>query len=323
MVIDMATRILSNVHNKRFMISIDTEADDQWDTSHGLTTTNSAAIPRFQELCESYGMRPVWLTDYEMALDNDYVSYIRPKEAAGLCEIGMHLHAWTTPPEVPLQRTTDAREFLIEYDTETMDAKIASMTQIIEEQFGSRPVSHRSGRWVMDDRYYDLLVKYGYLIDCSVTPGVNWQGTVGATGMGGSDYSREVILPSMKRESLLEIPVTIRALHFLNLEKADSLYGLARECRNMVTGIHGWLRPYDPTYESIMMRTFRKAAATGDDVLLTLHSSELKPDTNPIFNTEERIEIFYRMMENVLREATSLGYTGCTMREYYQLVCVH
>lgn len=313
-------RPLENVHNKRFMISIDTEADDQWDNSHGLTTSNSAAIPRFQELCERYGMRPVWLTDYEMALDESYVQYIRPKAEAGLCEIGMHLHAWTTPPEVELARTMNAREFLVEHDTAIMDAKVAVMTEILERQFGSRPVSHRSGRWVMDDRYYDLLVKYGYLVDCSVTPGIDWSTTVGATGMGGSDYSAEALLPTMKRSSLLEIPVTIRRLHFLNLEKAESPYGLARECRNMLTGIYGWLRPYDPTYASIMRRTFRKAAETGDDVLLTLHSSELKADTNPIFNTEEKIETFYQMMTKVLEEAVAQGYTGCTMQEYYQLV---
>lgn len=299
------------------MISVDTEGDDQWDNSHPITTRNTAAVPAFQELCERYGMKPVWLTDYEMAKDPAYVSYIRPKMEAGLCEIGMHLHAWTTPPHYDLKRASDAREYLVEFDEDQMSEKISTMTRLLEDTFGQRPVSHRSGRWVMDQRYFHLLDEYGYLVDCSVTPHVSWENTPGATGMGGCDYRNEAELPHMKSKTLMEIPVTVRRLYFLNMEKVTGAYSFARECRNAVRGIDGWLRPYDLRYWSVMSRVFLKAAENGEDVLMTLHSSELMAGTNEVFRTEEEVRQLFNMFEKIFSLAADHGYRGCTMREYY------
>lgn len=49
------------------------------------------------------------------------------------------------------------------------------MTELIREKFGFVPVSHRAGRWAMNREYFRLLHKYGYKIDCSYTPGINWR----------------------------------------------------------------------------------------------------------------------------------------------------
>ena len=35
------------------------------------------------------------------------------------------------------------------------------------EKIEHEPVSHRSGRWAMDDRYFKILNDYNVLIDCS------------------------------------------------------------------------------------------------------------------------------------------------------------
>lgn len=299
------------------MISVDTEGDDQWDTSHPITTKNAAAVPRFQELCEAYGLKPVWLTDWEMAEDDNFVKFASRKQAQGLCEVGMHLHSWTTPPEYELQRKTDAREYLIECPIKIMEAKIASITEKLTQTFGEAPVSHRSGRWAMDNRYFDLLVKYGYKVDCSVTPLVDWTDTLGATGAGGSDYKNANMHPSFIRKGLLEVPVTIRKLHYIQNGKIKGPYSWAREMRNWVLGVNQWLRPFDLKSGKGMELLLCKMAAANEDVLFTLHSSELMPGTNQIFRTKEDIDKLFVIMESVFSLATDLGYQGCTMREYY------
>ena len=43
------------MEKKFFIITIDTESDNQWDSSKNQTTENARFIPRFQELCEKYG----------------------------------------------------------------------------------------------------------------------------------------------------------------------------------------------------------------------------------------------------------------------------
>ena len=52
---------------------------------------------RFQQLCERFQFKPVWLTNYEMAIDEAYIEFAQDVIARNTGEIGMHLHAWNSP----------------------------------------------------------------------------------------------------------------------------------------------------------------------------------------------------------------------------------
>ena len=91
---------------KKFLITIDTESDNQWDYDNPISTENAKFLPRFQELCERYKFKPTWLTNYEMANDDFFCHYMKEKQDDCLCEIGMHLHAWNTPPDYSLKKNT-------------------------------------------------------------------------------------------------------------------------------------------------------------------------------------------------------------------------
>src|SRR5688500_3549429 len=92
----------ARVRRPYFLISIDTEGDDAWSRSRQVTTRNALFLPRFQGLCESHGLRPTYLTTYEMARCPDFVAFGRDALRRGAAEVGMHLHAWDSPPLVPL-----------------------------------------------------------------------------------------------------------------------------------------------------------------------------------------------------------------------------
>ena len=64
---------------KKFIITMDTEGDNLWNWHEGdeITTHNTHYLLRFQQLCEKYGFKPVWLTNYEMIMDPDYVQFIQ------------------------------------------------------------------------------------------------------------------------------------------------------------------------------------------------------------------------------------------------------
>src|SRR6266478_50265 len=85
-----------------FIITIDTEGDNMWSRPHEITTRNADYLPRFQSLCERYDFRPVYLVDYEMAISPTFVEFGRDVLVRDAGEIGMHLHAWNSPPLVPL-----------------------------------------------------------------------------------------------------------------------------------------------------------------------------------------------------------------------------
>lgn len=87
------------------------------------------------------------------------------------------------------------------------------MTKLITDKVGVRPVTHRAGRWTTNDDYFSLLVKYGYKVDCSVTPGMDWSINKGqGVNSKGSDYSLAENHPYYVKEGLLEVPVTVKKL---------------------------------------------------------------------------------------------------------------
>src|SRR5688500_9865571 len=85
-----------------FVITIDTEGDDLWAAPREVTSRNADHLPHFQSLCERYGFKPVYLTNYEMAMSGAFVEFASDAVARGTCEVGMHLHAWNSPPIEPL-----------------------------------------------------------------------------------------------------------------------------------------------------------------------------------------------------------------------------
>ena len=98
----------------------------------------------------------------------------------GTAEIGMHLHAWNSPPIVPL--TADdygCMPFLIEYQVDVMREKIVYMTSLLRDTFECQITSHRAGRWGFNGVYARILQDCGYRVDCSVTPGL-WSRTPAA-----------------------------------------------------------------------------------------------------------------------------------------------
>lgn len=134
-----------------FIITIDTEGDNLWQNHDRITTENARYLPRFQQLCEKYGFKPVYLTNYEMASDPVYVEFAQDVIARGCGEVGMHLHAWNSPPEIPLTDNDWANKpYLIEYPAEVIQQKVDYMTHLLEDTFQTKMVSHRAGRWAMN-----------------------------------------------------------------------------------------------------------------------------------------------------------------------------
>ncbi|WP_374255380.1 polysaccharide deacetylase family protein [Yokenella regensburgei] len=310
-----------------FLITIDTEGDNLWQKHSSITTENARYLPRFQALCEKYGFKPVYLTNYEMAIDPAYVEFAKDVIARGTGEVGMHLHAWNSPPEIPL--TDDDwrfKPYLIEYSDAVMKDKVVYMTRLLEETFQTKMRSHRAGRWAFDERYAQMLIELGYEVDCSVTPKVNWQTAKGAPqGSGGTDYRRfpsqayfidENDISRAGNSSLLEVPMSIQFKHgaLLNAVKQayDKLRGKVRS-----PSVH-WLRPSGGNVATMQDVVTRTLADGSDYVEYMLHSSEYMPGGSPTFKTPDDIERLYDSLEHFFAWLQP-QVQGMTLAEYYQL----
>jgi hypothetical protein len=87
-----------------FLITVDTEADNQWADPVPVTTKNIRFIPRFQELCDRFGFKPTYLCSYEMVKAPLVHDTIAPYAKSSRAEIGAHLHPWSTPPFEPYEK---------------------------------------------------------------------------------------------------------------------------------------------------------------------------------------------------------------------------
>lgn len=284
--------------NKYFMITIDTEGDNLWEWKEGtpLETRNTDFLLRFQRLCDKYAFIPTWFCNWEMAKDTKFVSFANENLKTGRCGIGMHLHAWNTPPiyELPMGEKSGL-SYLIEYPADIMRKKVETMTDLIEEKFGKRPVVHRAGRWGMNDDYFRILHEMGYLADCSITPYVDWTACVGQTpGFAGPDYSNEI--PELSnRQGVMEIPVTT----LWSEEKKRAL----------------WLRPNRTNLDEMLYLIEQYTHSDCDYLMFMLHSSELMPGGSPTFKTEGGIEILYEHLEIIFNKIAA-DYAGIDVEDY-------
>lgn len=313
-----------------FLITIDTEGDNLWTAPREITTRNAAFLPRFQRLCERFGLRPTYVTDWEMVQCPVFREFAREVLARRTAEIGMHLHAWNSPPIVPLTGD-DFRHmpFLIEYPDGLMRQKIRVLTDELEATFGVKMLSHRAGRWAFDARYARMLAEHGYRADCSVTPHMSWADQRGdPAGRGGTDYTQFPERPyaldlddiaRAGRSRLIEVPMSVvrrawpRGVEWMR--DATAGMRLARRAVRRLFPTHAWLRPTGGNLGE-MRHVLNAARRDGrEHVEFMLHSSEFMPGGSPTFPTAERIEALHRDLEVLFSEA-SRDFDGLTLCEF-------
>ncbi len=66
-----------------FIITIDTEGDNLWQNHRVIKTENARYLARFQTLCERFGFKPVWLTNYEMAVEPVFIEFCERGHSPG------------------------------------------------------------------------------------------------------------------------------------------------------------------------------------------------------------------------------------------------
>ena len=311
---------------KPFLITIDAEGDNQWLATPHLTCANAKFLPRFQFHCESFGFKPTYLTNYEMAQDPAFIEFARDALRRGVAEVGMHLHAWHSPPSYRL--TSDdygAQPYLIEYPEEIMREKLRYMTALLEDTFESRMTSHRAGRWAFDHRYARALADLDYQVDCSVTPSVSWRGSRGAF-RGGTDYRAfpdrpyfldlcDIRLSGKSR--LLEVPMSVFPRRLKHDRSPLSWFSDDRYTQKALSILNpiDWLRPNGRNGKHMVALAEWLLHADYPYAQFMLHSSELMPGGSPRFPTPSSIDHLYRDLESLFGSMEDL-YAGHTLAEF-------
>lgn len=303
---------------KKFIITIDTEGDDLWKnkiTRYGLkeiTTENAKNLEHFQLLCERYGFIPTYLVNYEMSMAQPFVELGRYAVKSGHAEIGMHMHAWNSPPIEHLPyNPRGTHTYIGEYGKKMQWEKMKYLTEHLEDIFQISITSHRSGRWWFDEFVLKCLKRLGYLVDCSMTPYVSWKGCIG-NQLYGIDYSKDKYkgeymlsirnIHHKGRSGIYEVPPTILEHYTCNFPK------IIRRTE--------WLRPNGNNLMEMLWvkEEVRKNPKLGYAQFM-IHSSELTPGTSPTFRSKKSIDKLYSDL-NVLFCEMSKDFAGIGITDY-------
>ncbi len=300
----MTARLLTT---PRLVVTIDTEEEGLWGGQYrarGNTVENIQGVPRFQALCDRFGVRPTYLCDAPVVSDDRAVDILGQIAGDGRAEIGGHLHPWCNPPFE--EQTTPRNSFLCNLPSDLQRAKLTWLTDRIVERFGSRPLAFRAGRYGLDATGALHLAALGYRVDSSVIAFSDFRAA------GGPDFRRapwcpyfvagDNLLTPHESGHLLEVPVTVGYSHrrflwadALRTRAASSPWrqlkavsvvdrlGLARRIK---------LCPEQAGQRHMIQLVDAMLAQQAPVAVLMFHSSSLVPGLSPYVTTAARLERF-------------------------------
>lgn len=321
-----------------FLITIDTEADNEWDLTAERSFANIARLRELQDLCDRHGVKPTYLVAYDVIQDGPSRELLQQLAAEGNCEIGAHLHAWSTPPDHELMPGIFRHNpYLHEFPPHVQEEKLGNLTRALADAFGRQPLSYRGGRWSFDALAGALLVEAGYLVDTTVTPGVSWQVNPGySPGAVGPNYSGTPRVPFRfeaaefglsEGDGLVEVPVSIiprgslKHLAEHRSGRANVLSPLAALGRRALhkTGLCRlvWLRPGFSSAADMAWACDELCRQNAPVLNLMFHSSELLAGGSPRIQTEADARQFIDDLDHLLAYVTrNLGVRGLTLQEF-------
>ena len=311
-----------------FAVTIDTE--EEWDWNSGFSDTdfsveNIKCIPKFQEFCNSIGIKPTYLISYPIATDEECVKILGQALESGQCEIGGHLHPWCTPP---IEETISVENsHSVNLPLKLVQTKIANLTKVISDNFGIQPISFRSGRWGINGDLLKILVDEGYQIDVSVRPFFSDIAFSYHNAMETPywpDYTN--ILTAGNQREIFEMPASegFNIQNFALGNRLHRLFSTQPFTYFHVIGILWHLNLFkklsiSPETEetSEMIACIDAYLAKGNKYIdMHFHSSCLLPGGSPYFKSDSDVRMLFKRIEDVIDYIKSKAHVNfCTVSE--------
>ena len=297
-----------------FFLTVDTEGDNIWDKPRKIVATNVEKLYRFQELCNIYAIKPIYLTNYEAAGNKIFQQLVN--ENSGKLEIGLHLHAWNSPPEYNLTGNDYYHQpYLHEYPAEIIKSKIGYLIKKLQDTFGMEIISHRGGRYSISETIFESLAENGIRVDCSVVPGFNWKTSQGAPdGNGGPDFTKNKSGIYEIFPGIMEIPVSTLIPKSIFPGKDDTF--LPKRIYNKMFGKHKMtLRSKLDNIDELKKVTEHRIRQK-NHLEYIIHSSELVKGTSHLIKNESEEEIFYFNLEKFFVYLQNKKVKSQTFKEF-------
>ena len=302
----------------RFLLTVDTEEDFDWDQplsrdSHG--TEHVPRLAKFQQFCENEGVVPIYLVDWPIA-NSDYAAEIlKGPLATGKAEIGVQLHPWVNPPFE--EEVNQFNSFSGNLHRRLERGKFTQLRDMIEKRFGTAPLIYRAGRYGVGPNTAEILSGQGIAIDTSVRPLFDY------SSAGGPDYRSHPLHPYWidDEHTLLELPLT------------SSYWGVLRRQGNLIyprlwrapamRGVMaklGLLERVPLTPEGVSV----EEAIRGIDIALddelpmlvfSFHSPSLRPGSTPYVRDDGDLDALYDWWRRIFAYLGQRGVKASSVKD--------
>jgi len=303
-----------------FFLTVDTEGDNIWEKPNNITSINTTKLYRFQNLCEMYNIKPIYLTNYEACINPQYQKFIELHKDN--LEVGLHLHAWNSPPNYKLTENDYLHQpYLHEYPSEIIEEKINFMVKLLKDTFKINIISHRGGRYSINSEIFQILLDNGIQIDCSVVPGIDWSSSMGdPDSLGGPNFKDNSSEVNYIYKNMLEIPVsTYRINKYIDsLETFNFLKKVLSKACNYKTSI---LRSKVSNLQELKKIVNWNLKNKNTHLEYIIHSSELMEGFSPLISSKKEEEIFYENLELFFKFLKTKPVVPLTFKEYLNKDC--
>ncbi len=319
---------------KFIVITVDVESD--WFDNKTNNITSIQGLHFLQEICDKYNTIPTYLVTYEMATREEAIKIIKEYLDKGKCEIGHHMHIWSTPPFEDGNVYGVDEKWVGGIQSEISDSvfreKMESLHLAIEKNYGVTPTCHRAGRWGIDKRTLLWLEENNYIVDSSVTSYVSWIRTKGIQEYIKTDTRfvpnfpyypdcRDITQKATNEDNrinVLEVPVTGFKGDFLsnfNIRGMNQLRSILYKIGYKGVGRISF-RPSSNLPASVFQKLVYNLFQSNLSIFnFMFHSTELTLGTSPYSMSEDLLRQLKERIIFVLKVARDFGFKGITLSE--------
>ncbi|MGN6821000.1 MAG: polysaccharide deacetylase family protein [Sphingomonas sp.] len=292
----------------RFVVFVDTEEEFDWGrplARENRSVEAIAALPKAHRRFAANHVPLALMVDHPVATDPRAIDLIGPLLTGGTL-VGTQLHPWVNPPFD--EQLTPANSFAGNLPRALEAAKMAALTDAIEQAFGRRPTAYRAGRYGLGPASFDLLASLGYRLDSSMRPGFDY------AAEGGPDFSA-LGNHAFRVGGIVELPLTtvftgaarsggMRLYQMAgSIPKGRGVLARARLLQRIPLTPEGI-----PVAEAV--EAIRVAVGEGVRVLsFAFHSPSLAPGHTPYVKDDADLRLFWAWWDRVLAELARLGVT--------------
>ena len=306
---------LSGLGSPRFIVTVDTEEEFDWTkpfSRDGYSTSHLNNVPRFQSLCEDFGIVPCYLVDYPITRNAYGIDLLGGYANAGLAEIGVQLHPWVNPPFD--EELSIFNSYACNLTEKLERAKLTQLHTTIVARTGIKPDAYRAGRYGIGPATPSILEDLGIFIDSSVRARFDYSRD------GGPNFTRHPVKPYwVTPDRLLELPLTTVFAGAMR-SMGNAVFGewFGSQAARSALARSNMLERIALTPEGIPLAK----ALEGIDLALeerlpvitiSFHSPSLAIGHTPYVHDESQLEQMYHWFGEVFRHLEKSGVRPTTM----------